>query len=90
MGMSNYVLDNEEQEAREIATSFLLRGIQQWGQSQEDHDMAVRQYVEAAGFEYGSVAATRFLGEIERDLPRGECNAEIRWLEKKLIDTRVG
>lgn len=71
-----------------VANRFLLQGIQDWGQTAEVRENAVRDYVAAAGLEFGSTEANEWLINVLRDLRRGEFSDEIRQL-KAALDART-
>jgi hypothetical protein len=64
----------------DIAKTFLLRGIQQWGQSPADREQATREYVTAAGFVFGSDDGNEWLRHILQNLKRGKLETEIEQL----------
>lgn len=64
-----------------ISRNFLLQGIQNWGQTAEQREKATRDYVAAAGLQFGSGEADVWLNDVLKDLKRGEFNSEARQLQ---------
>ena len=72
------------------AHTFLLQGIQHWGQTAEQREKATRAYVEAAGLTFGSEEANEWLDGTLKNLRRGEFNSEVRQLQEALADRQAG
>ena len=69
---------------QDIARKFLLRGIQDWGQSAADREQATREYVNAAHFVFGSREGNAWLDDVLKNIRRGEFNSEAEQLEAAL------
>jgi hypothetical protein len=65
----------------QVANSFLLHGIQHWGQTAEQREKATRDYVEAAGLKFGSTEANEWLAGVLKNLQRGEFYSEVSQLQ---------
>lgn len=72
-----------------VAHTFLLQGIQHWGQTGEQREKATRAYVAAAGLMFGSTEANEWLAGVLKNLRRGEFNSEVQQLQDA-IDARKG
>lgn len=67
-----------------VAHTFLLQGIQHWGQTAEQREAATRAYVAAAGLKFGSDEANKWLAEVIKNLRRGEFNDEVHQLQEAI------
>jgi hypothetical protein len=72
-----------------VAHTFLLVGIQHWGQTAEKREAATRAYVEAAGFRFGSTEANAWLDGVLKTLKRGELNSEVEQLQDAITARRA-
>jgi hypothetical protein len=73
--------------AQDIASRFLLRGIQDWGQSAADREQATRDYVNAARYVFGSREGNAWLDGVLLKLRRGKFEDELEQLTSA-IDER--
>lgn len=69
-----------------VSHTFLLQGIQHWGQTAEQREKATRDYVEAAGLRFGSNEANEWLSGVLKTLRRGEFNSEVRQLQDAIAE----
>lgn len=67
-----------------VAHTFLLQGIQHWGQTAEQRENATRAYVQAAGLTFGSDEANKWLEEVLKTLPRGRFEGEVAYLQEQI------
>jgi hypothetical protein len=65
---------------QDTARNFLLRGIQDWGQSAEQREQATRDYVNAGRYVFGSREGNAWLDSVLAKLRRGEFNNEVEHL----------
>lgn len=65
---------------QDTARTFLLTGIQDWGQSAADREQAMRDYVNAGRFVFGSREGNAWLDGVIAKLRRGEFNDEVEQL----------
>lgn len=70
-----------------VVENYLLQGIQHWGQTAEQREKATRDFVEAAGLEFGTVEACKWLDGVLHNLRRGEFYSEVNQLQAA-IDAR--
>jgi hypothetical protein len=71
-----------------ISRNFLLQGIQHWGQTAEQREKATRDYVEAAGLQFGTGKTDEWLNDVLKNLKRGEFNSEARQLQVAIESAR--
>lgn len=72
-----------------IAHTFLLQGIQHWGQTAEQREKATREYVSAAGLKFGTTEANEWLASILKNLRRGKFEDEIQQLQAAIAVRRT-
>ena len=78
-----------DREAHDIATMFMLQGIQSWGQSMEDRREAKVNYLRFAGFDDpDSEAATEFLRKLDDTMPWGKFENEVAHLKSAMLAER--
>jgi hypothetical protein len=69
----------------EIARNYLGMGIQHWGQTAEQREMATREYVAAAGLQFGSTEANEWLKGVVLGLRRGKFEIEVEQLIAAIV-----
>lgn len=72
----------------QVAKHFLLRGIQHWGQTDEEREQATRKYVAAAGKEFGTREAEEWLKGVLSRLRRGKFETEVEQLIAALASAK--
>lgn len=75
--------------ADRVAHTFLLQGIQHWGQSAEQREKATREFVAAAGLTFDSTEANEWLASVLKNLRRGEFNSEVSQLQAAIEARKI-
>ncbi len=86
--MMNNVYDNDTER---MASKFLLRYVQHWGQSDMERQEARENFLQAAGFrDTDSELAGLWLADVVDDMPRGRFEDEVCYLERALQSRQSG